>query len=150
MKKVYLVRLSEEERATCLAIVKKLKGTFTKVRCAHVLFKADANGPNWKDQDIAATFLCTRQCVENLWKRLVTEGFEVALHGIWLNIAENELSALTMQCVKGRRFGTMEELREEVMAWAQECNAKQKGVKWQFTTTEARIKLESLYPKFLY
>ena len=39
-------------------------------------------------------------------------------HGSWLNIAENELSALTMQCVKGRRFGTMEELREEIMAWA--------------------------------
>jgi hypothetical protein len=71
-------------------------------------------------------------------------------HGSWLNIAENELSALTGQCVKGRRFGTIEELREEVMAWALECNTNQKGVKWQFTTTNARIKLESLYPKFLY
>lgn len=71
-------------------------------------------------------------------------------HGSWLNIAENELSALTAQCVKGRRFGTIEELREEVIAWAMGCNAKQKGVDWQFTTEDARIKLESLYPKFLY
>jgi hypothetical protein len=70
-------------------------------------------------------------------------------HGSWLNIAENELSALTVQCVKGRRFGTIEELREEVIAWAMSCNAKQKGVKWQFTTEDARIKLVSLYPKFL-
>jgi hypothetical protein len=70
-------------------------------------------------------------------------------HGSWLNIAENELSALTAQCVKGRRFGTIEELREAVMAWAKECNAKQKGVDWQFTTEKARIKLVSLYPKFL-
>jgi hypothetical protein len=71
-------------------------------------------------------------------------------HGSWLNIAENELSALTAQCVKGRRFGTLEELRDEVTAWATSCNDKQKGVDWQFTTAEARIKLESLYPKFLY
>ena len=70
-------------------------------------------------------------------------------HGSWLNIAENELSALTTQCVKGRRFATIEELRDEVMAWALACNAKQKGVDWQFTTDQARIKLKSLYPKFL-
>jgi hypothetical protein len=67
-----------------------------------------------------------------------------------LNIAENELSALTIQCVKGRRFATIEELREAVEAWMRECNENQKGVKWQFTTENARIKLESLYPKFLY
>jgi hypothetical protein len=70
-------------------------------------------------------------------------------HGSWLNIAENELSALTVQCVKGRRFGTVEELREEVQAWAKGCNAKQKGVNWQFTTVDARTKLRTLYPKFL-
>jgi hypothetical protein len=69
-------------------------------------------------------------------------------HGSWLNIAENELSALTAQCVKGRRFGTIEELREEVMAWANQCNTKQKGVNWQFTINDSRIKLRSLYPNF--
>ncbi|MCL2119033.1 MAG: IS630 family transposase [Planctomycetaceae bacterium] len=69
-------------------------------------------------------------------------------HGSWLNIAENELSALTAQCVKGRRFATIEEFREEVMAWANQCNTKQKGVDWQFTTHNARIKLRSLYPNF--
>jgi len=81
MQKIYIVRLSDEERETCLAVVKKLKGTSTKVRRANILLKADADGPNWKDQDIADTFFCTRQCVENLRKRLVTEGFAVALHG---------------------------------------------------------------------
>lgn len=81
MKKIYIVRLSDEERQTCLAVVKKLKGTSTKVRRANILLKADADGPNWKDQQIADTFFCTRQCVENLRKRLVTEGFDVALHG---------------------------------------------------------------------
>jgi hypothetical protein len=70
-------------------------------------------------------------------------------HGSWLNIAENELSALTVQCVKGRRFETIDELRAEVTAWARACNANQKGVQWQFTTENARIKLDRLYPKFL-
>ncbi len=81
MKKIYIVRLTDEERETCLAVVKKLKGTSTKVRRANILLKADADGPNWKDQRIADAFFCTRQSVENLRKRLVTEGFEIALHG---------------------------------------------------------------------
>ncbi|MGL6248696.1 MAG: IS630 family transposase [Culicoidibacterales bacterium] len=70
-------------------------------------------------------------------------------HGSWLNIAENELSALTAQCVKGRRFGTIEKLRMAVNAWANGRNANQKGVKWHFTVDNARTKLESLYPKFI-
>jgi biotin operon repressor len=81
MKKIYIVRLADEERQICLAVVKKLKGTSQKVRRANILLKADADGPHWSDQQIADAFLCTRQCVENLRKRLVTEGFEIALHG---------------------------------------------------------------------
>ena len=37
-------------------------------------------------------------------------------HGSWLNIAENELSCLTCQCVSGRRIGSEEELRDEATA----------------------------------
>ena len=81
MKKIYIVRLSEEERQTCHAIIKKLKGSSEKVRRANILLKADADGPNWKDQDIADAFLCSRQTVENVRKRLVTEGFDIALNG---------------------------------------------------------------------
>jgi hypothetical protein len=81
MQKIYIVRLSEEERQICLATIKKLKGSSQKVRRANILLKADADGPNWKDQDIADAFLCKRQCVENVRKRLVTEGFDIALHG---------------------------------------------------------------------
>jgi hypothetical protein len=68
-------------------------------------------------------------------------------HGSWLNIAENELSALTRQCVKGCRFATTEDLREAVEAWMKQCNDKQKGVIWQFNCEKARIKLHALYPK---
>ena len=81
MKKKYIVRLSDDERATCLVIVRKLKGTSQKVRRANILLKADADGPNWKDQDIADAFFCTIQSVQNVRKKLVTEGFGVALNG---------------------------------------------------------------------
>ena len=33
-------------------------------------------------------------------------------HGSWLNVAENELSAMSRQCVDGRRFGDIETLRD--------------------------------------
>ena len=68
-------------------------------------------------------------------------------HGSWLNIAENELSAMTRQCVQGRRFATIAELREETVAWHESVNDKQRGVDWQFRIDHARTKLKSLYPK---
>lgn len=37
-------------------------------------------------------------------------------HGSWLNIAENELSSLTRQCLRHRRFGEIETLRQETAA----------------------------------
>lgn len=71
-------------------------------------------------------------------------------HGSWLNIAENELSALTRQCVQDRRFGCIEILNRELTAWGHDVNSRQKGVDWQFTIDAARTKLKSLYPEILY
>ena len=68
-------------------------------------------------------------------------------HGSWLNIAENELSAMTRQCINGRRFARIDELREQTAAWDQYTNDKQRGVDWQFRIDDARVKLMSLYPK---
>jgi hypothetical protein len=70
-------------------------------------------------------------------------------HGSWLNIAENELSSLTRQCLSGRRIPNLKMLREETAAWASSCNRKQRGVDWQFTKEDARRKLKSLYPKII-
>lgn len=70
-------------------------------------------------------------------------------HGSWLNVAENELSSMTRQCLRGRRFGTVEELRTETSAWQQRTNDKQRGVDWQFRIDDARTRLKSLYPKLL-
>jgi len=70
-------------------------------------------------------------------------------HGSWLNIAENELSSLTRQCLKDRYLGDIKILREETGAWQQASNDKQRGVDWQFKIDDARTKLKSLYPKIL-
>jgi transposase len=66
-------------------------------------------------------------------------------HGSWLNMAEIELSALTSQCLR-RRIGNLAKLREEIRAWQKDRNRKQKTIKWQFTTDDARIRLRTLYP----
>lgn len=67
-------------------------------------------------------------------------------HGSWLNIAEIELDVLSRQCL-ARRIAEKETLAREVAAWERERNGKQKGVDWQFTTADARIKLKRLYPQ---
>lgn len=68
-------------------------------------------------------------------------------HGSWLNIAENELSSLTRQCVSGRRFGAITKLQFELAAWSTDVNTTQRGVDWQMKVKDARGKLKSLYPK---
>jgi hypothetical protein len=68
-------------------------------------------------------------------------------HGSWLNVAENELSSITRQCVSGRRFGDIETLRAETTAWSTDVNATQRGVDWQMKIDDARCKLLSVYPK---
>ena len=70
-------------------------------------------------------------------------------HGSWLNIAENELSSMTRQCVTGRRFATIDLLRSETAAWQKHSNSRQRGVDWQFQVDDARIKLKSVYPKIM-
>jgi DDE superfamily endonuclease len=68
-------------------------------------------------------------------------------HGSWLNIAENELSSLTRQCVSGRRFADIETLQTETTAWCTDVNATQRGVEWHMKLDDARYKLKSVYPK---
>jgi len=67
-------------------------------------------------------------------------------HGSWLNIAELELSALTIQCLGSRRIPSIEALNRELSAWHTNRNTSQKAVDWHFKTTDARTKLKHLYP----
>lgn len=81
MQKRYVVRLTDQERSELQDIVKKLKGTGQKVRRAHILLKADADGPNWTDERIADAFSCRTRTIEKIRQRLVERGFEDTLHG---------------------------------------------------------------------
>jgi transposase len=79
--KKYIVRLKKKEREELAEVIRSLRGSSQKARRARVLLKTDINGSNWSDAKVADAFSCRTQTVENLRKRLVTEGFKVALHG---------------------------------------------------------------------
>ena len=66
-------------------------------------------------------------------------------HGSWLNMAEIELSVLSRQCLD-QRIPESTLLEYKVMDWEDHRNQAQATVKWRFTTDDARIKLERLYP----
>ena len=67
-------------------------------------------------------------------------------HGSWLDIAEIELSALARQCIGSNRIPDLDILRGLLEPWYVDRNSKQRSIKWQFTTEDARIKLMHLYP----
>ena len=70
-------------------------------------------------------------------------------HGSWLNIAENELSSMTRQCLRDRRIGERGALRGEVSAWSADVNRTQRGVDWQMKVGDARCKLKTMYPNIM-
>ena len=82
MAKKYIVRLTEEERAELRQVIKKLKGSSQKVRRAQILLKADVEGANWTDEQVAAAVECRTQTVENVRRRLVEQGLETTLNGV--------------------------------------------------------------------
>jgi hypothetical protein len=67
-------------------------------------------------------------------------------HGSWLNMAEIELSVLSRQCLD-RRIPNQDLLTNEVKAWQDERNDQVVKVQWRFTSADARIKLNHLYPQ---
>lgn len=79
MQKRYVVRLSQEERAVLAECVGKGAAPAYKIKHAHILLKADADGPNWTDARIAEAFACHVNTVVGVRKRLVEQGFEAAL-----------------------------------------------------------------------
>ena len=67
-------------------------------------------------------------------------------HGSWLNMAEIELSALSVQCLD-RRIPDFETMQSHVAAWENDRNNRQSKINWHFFTKDARTKLKHLYPK---
>lgn len=66
-------------------------------------------------------------------------------HGSWLNIAEIEFSHLSRQCLDCR-ISDQVVLKHNVALWNKQRNEEKSVVDWQFTSSDARIKLKKLYP----
>lgn len=66
------------------------------------------------------------------------------VHGSWLNMAEIEFAALSIQCLD-RRIPNKEMLVKEVKAWELNRNHKAVKINWSFTTDLAQQKLARHY-----
>jgi transposase len=80
MKK-YIVRLSQEERATLKKFLTSGRGPGRMFARVRILLKADQSdeGPSWPDEKISEAFDVTVQTIEKVRKQLVEEGFEAVL-----------------------------------------------------------------------
>jgi hypothetical protein len=81
--------------------------------------------------------------------RRLAERFEVhytPTHGSWLNMAEIEIGIFKRGCLR-RRVPSLAVLQQRVAALEAERNTANASINWRFTTSEARIRLERLYPK---
>ena len=80
--------------------------------------------------------------------RRLSERFEwhyTPKHGSWLDMAESELSVLSVQCLD-RRIPDKQTLIDEVASCQYDRNKHHAKADWQFTTADARVKLKRLYP----
>jgi hypothetical protein len=66
-------------------------------------------------------------------------------HGSWLNMAEIEFSVFSKQCL-ARRIDEADTLKQEIAALESERNQAGATIDWRFTTGDARVKLQHLYP----
>jgi len=66
-------------------------------------------------------------------------------HGSWLNMAEIEFSVLSKQCLN-RRIGDEGTLKREIAALETERNQAAATIHWRFSTEDARVKLQHIYP----
>ena len=65
--------------------------------------------------------------------------------GRGLHRAEIELSVLPQPCLD-RRIPDEDTLKSDIAAWEHQRNAEQATIDWRFSVTDARKKLERLYP----
>jgi transposase len=77
--KIYIVRLTDEERKELTEMVSKGKTVTYKIKHANILLKADENGPAWTDEKIAEAFSAHGDTVASIRQRFVEQGLEAAL-----------------------------------------------------------------------
>ncbi len=127
MPKKYIVRLTPEERNQLQSLVSKGKTQAYRIRHAHILLKADADGPAWLDREITEAFSVNRSTVEGIRKRFVMEGLDAALERKKrasppterILDGANEARLIALACSeppKGRSRWTLKLLADELVA----------------------------------
>jgi hypothetical protein len=81
MKKVFVVRLTEEERSELNTLVRKGKASAITIARARILLKADQgeNGEARTDAEVAEALSVTPKTVFNIRRRWVEQGLQAAL-----------------------------------------------------------------------
>ncbi len=80
--------------------------------------------------------------------RRLSEKLEIhytSKHASWLNMAEIEIGIMSRQCLSDY-LADKGAIEAEVLAWCTKRNYNNSKVDWNFTTSDARIKLKRLYP----
>lgn len=126
MHKKYIVRLTPEERTYLEDFVSKGQRAAYKIKHAHILLKADADGPGWSDEAIAEAFMANEHTVRNVRQRFVEQGMEAALRRKQQSApsrerildGEKEAHLLAIGCTKapqGHSRWTLQLLAEEMV-----------------------------------
>jgi transposase len=69
-------------------------------------------------------------------------------HGSWLNMAEIEIGVMCRQALS-KPLPDLVSFKRQVKAWTLLRNIECSKISWQFTTSDARIKLKKLYPSII-
>jgi transposase len=80
MKKKHIVRLTPEERDELEKLVSAGEARARKLMHAHILLEADADGPNWTDNQISQALSVGRATIERVRKAFVEEGLPDSLN----------------------------------------------------------------------
>lgn len=82
MKKVFIVRLTDEDRLELKALLRKRKASARSLMRARVLLKSNQGdkGEAWTDAEIAEALDVVPKTVFNIRRRWVEEGLEAALN----------------------------------------------------------------------
>lgn len=75
------VRLDDHQRHTLARLVRTGTHPAARVRRAHILLKADADGPDaWSDATIGKTLGCSFMTVRRVRQQFVADGLDATLH----------------------------------------------------------------------
>jgi len=69
-------------------------------------------------------------------------------HGSWLNVAEIEIGVMCRVAL-AKPMPDIASFKSQVKAWNLKRNIECSKINWQFTTSDARVKLKKLYPSIL-